>query len=105
MMKKTLVIKNNNKNNLEEHLIGTINELGDINLEGQDLGRNIFGEFSEYEYFYTIKAKDIPKLLEKLGDELDPLIAIKNYFNKNTSFKKFLDDNNIEYKFYNHIGD
>ena len=48
-----------------------IDRLGDLHLDGQDLGLppGMMGHDDEYEYFKTIAASDVPALVTLLGGE------------------------------------
>ncbi len=54
---------------------------GDVRIEGQDLGKMIevfFGQgLTGYEYVLTIKAADVPALIEALGANSDGVSAIQ----------------------------
>ncbi len=51
------------------HLIAVLERSGDLRLEGQDLGPVTapISPDGEYEYFYTIRADDVPALVTALG--------------------------------------
>ena len=84
---------------------------GDVRIEGQDLGsglQEIFGEgITEYEYIITIRAQDVPALLEALGAKGDVLVALQKLFSDPAAEepKSFLDKHNVPYEFWNRMGD
>ena len=60
----------------------SINAKGDLVIEGQDFGPGVKGIFgvSEYEWAWTISARDCEQLLVALGVESDLLSALGEKF-------------------------
>ena len=56
-------------------LTGSINKDGDLVLAGSDLGAMVkeMFETDEYEYFYVVKASDVPRVCAALGTTSDAL--------------------------------
>lgn len=82
---------------------------GDIVIEGQDLGKGVedFFGFSEYEWVWTIKAADIPQLLNALEIEANPLRALGQRFSgaQAAGLSSFLDGQQVPYSAWSRIGD
>ena len=93
-----------------------LNEEGDLVLAGQDLSPHIGQLFlrDEYEYWYTVKAVHVPRLLATLGTELDAcdgaiLAAIAELLRErfarahgistSTAFKAWCKEHDIPYSF------
>ena len=74
MTSKSIVLRNSRG----RHLKASINTKGDLVIEGQDLGAEVeeFFGYSEYEWAWTISAKDCDRLLAALGGESDLLSAL-----------------------------
>lgn len=82
-------------------------EKNQLIIEGYDIGSRVeelLGD-SDYEYFYTVKPREVGKLykfyeLEK-DDQINLLKKIKRNFGGNAAyskFGKFMDDNKIKYE-------
>ena len=72
---------------------------------GEDVAR-IWGS-PEYEWVWTIKAHQLPRLAAALNVEGDLLLALKKRFNaeKAANLGPFLDQHDIEYEFWSRVGD
>lgn len=74
-------------------LFAKIDEIGNLVLEGYDIGetpKNFWGK-DEYEYWLTINKKYKDSIL---------LLLIKDRFNSDTKFKQWLDERGIPSEFY-----
>lgn len=81
----------------------------DLVFEGQDLGEgvsDVWG-YDEYEWTWTIKAFDVPKLMLALDVRRKLLTEIKRRFSgPNASFiEDFLKENTVPYLFWSRVGD
>jgi hypothetical protein len=82
---------------------------GDLEIQGWDYGpgvERIFG-YREYEWVRTIKASDVPRLREALGNPPDLTEALRRKFNGKTAdeLQTFLDSKGIPYDSWTRIGD
>ena len=77
----------------ERHVLtARVTDLGDLLLEGYDLGRSVkefFGD-EDFEYSRTVKAADVPAVL---------LHLIRERFANETEFTSWLDDKGISNSF------
>ena len=84
---------------------------GSLVVEGQDLGPTVeefWGQgLTEYEWWITVDAADIPRLLELLGEEGDVLDAVAARFSGPEAhfFYRVLREHGIEYEFTSRLGD
>jgi hypothetical protein len=82
-------------NKRRRHLEASIDDNGELVLEGQDLGpvvRNFFGA-GEYEYFYRIPSRYKDTLLLRL---------LKDRFNEDFLFDDWLKKHGVPYAFSNY---
>ena len=84
-------------------------ERGDLVIEGRDYGagvERIFG-YREYEWVWTVKASDVPKLRQVLGDPPDLTAALHRQFSGQAAaeLQPFLDSKGIPYEAWSRIGD
>ena len=105
MTDKTIVLRDTRSRYLE----ASINAKGDLVIEGQDLGSEVealFG-FSEYEWAWTISARDCNKLFDALGAGSDLLTALSKSFsgNRASGLQSFLESEGIEFEAWGRIGD
>ena len=82
---------------------------GDLVIEGLDHGagvERIFG-YREYEWVWTVKADDVPRLRAALGDPPDLTEALHRQFSGEAAaeLKPFLDSKGIPYEAWSRIGD
>lgn len=67
-------------NGIHTHLLARREADGTVRFEGQDFGvpAGLMGNDDEYEYFWTVRPADVPKLVEllggRLGDEVRDLL-------------------------------
>jgi hypothetical protein len=91
-----------------------LNEQGDLVLAGQDLSPHVGQLFlrDEYEYWYTVKAVDVPRLLDTLGasassatnlaaiaEVLRERFARTHGISTSTAFKAWCKEHDIPYAF------
>ncbi len=91
------------------YLGASLNSDGELVIEGQDLGSGvdeIYG-FYEYEWAWTIRARDVPKLLRALQAKPDVLSALSKRFagDRADELQSFLDSQGIPYEVWGRIGD
>ena len=105
MTNKSIVLRNTNN----RHLEASINAKGDLVIKGQDLGPEVeeFFGYSEYEWAWTISAKDCDRLLAALGGKSDLLSALGERFsgNRAADLQSFLESEGIEFEAWGRIGD
>ena len=91
------------------YLSAEINADGDLVFEGQDLGKrveDIFG-YSEYEWVWTVKAKDLALFEKALGCSGDLLEHIERTFSHENAAQlyDFLQTHKIPFETWSRIGD
>jgi hypothetical protein len=91
------------------HLEASINDAGDLVIKGTDYGDAVEKHFGvrEYEWVWTIRASDMPKLLESLDTTGEPIEALSSRFSGDEAagLKAFLDANNIPHEAWSRLGD
>lgn len=89
----------------------TLNDEGDLLIEGQDLGPGVelFFGAHEYEFSRTVRAADVPSLRSALHlDDEDDLLAalLDRYDGKGTSeLEQFVQDAGVPSEFWSRVGD
>lgn len=83
--------------------------MGDLVIQGRDWGPEVvrlLGD-TEYEWAWTIRAAEMPKLLAALNLKDDPLLGLKTRFSDENAadLSSFLDDHAIEVERWSRIGD
>ena len=105
MTNKSIVLRHSGGRFLK----ASINAKGDLVIEGQDLGAEVeaFFGYSEYEWAWTISAKDCDRLLAALGGESDLLSALGERFSGENAagLQSFLESEGIEFAAWGRIGD
>ena len=91
------------------YLEASLSSDGELRIEGQDLGsgvEEIFG-LREYEWVWTVRAHNVPKLLRALGAKSDVLSALSERFTgeRADELMPFLDSQGIPYEVWSRIGD
>lgn len=110
-MEETVVLHHCRDADGLRHLGATLTPEGDVQIEGQDLGRGVeafWGEgFREYEYAFTIRAADVPALLAALGTETNVLGALQRHFSDPTARgpRAFLEAHGVPYEFWSRLGE
>lgn len=91
------------------YLAASMNAAGAIVIEGHDLGDGVEEVFGcrEYEWTWTVPARQVAKLFVALGCETDVLEALGRRFSGNEAslLQAFLDSNFIEYEVWSRTGD
>jgi hypothetical protein len=86
-----------------------IKDNGDLVFKGQDLGSGVEGVFgcTEYEWCWTIKKSDIPKLQGAMGGKGNIIDLLeKNFCNeKAADLYEFMQKHNIPFESWSRIGD
>ena len=90
-------------------LHATLTAEGDLIIDGQDLGdgvEEIFG-YREYEWRWTIRARDLPILVAALGGDADLLLALGRRFSdeRAADLLGFLESHEIPYEVWSRLGD
>jgi hypothetical protein len=109
MTGKSVVLRNVRDSQGTRHLEATLTGKGDLVIEGQDLGdgvEQIFG-FREYEWIWTIRARDLPSLLEAMGATPNVLAALSERFSGDNAaeLKSFLDSHDVPHEVWSRMGD
>ncbi len=84
------------------NLWASVDAEGNLHIDGQDLGprTKIVSPDGEYEWFQTVQAADVPKLLELLGGapETDVLDFLATHWSGNRSYEleRLLRESDIE---------
>ena len=92
-------------------LTASLNAAGDVVIDGCDRGdgvERVFGPGNrEYEWVWTIRAADVPQLVEALGGNVLVLTALHRDFSgaAAANLKTFLDEKEIRYDAWSRIGD
>ena len=109
MTSKRVVLRNTRDAQGTRYLEASINDKGDLVIEGQDLGagvEEIFG-VSEYEWAWTISAQDCNQLLVALGTKSDLLSALVERFagERTSDLQSFLESEGIRFTAWGRMGD
>lgn len=109
-MSKTVTLRDFKDRQGSSYLGATLNADGDLPIiEGGDSGDGVEQSFGrghrEYEWSHTVRAADIPALLDALGGD-DVLAALQQHFSGMDSYKlqPFLDAHRIPYEFWSRVG-
>lgn len=82
---------------------------GDILIDGQDIGPAVEDALGvrEYEWKWTIRAKDVPSLAQALGNPGDVLEALGERFSGNAAagLYSFLEDSKVPFEKWTRRGD
>jgi hypothetical protein len=84
---------------------------GDVVIMGQDLGQgveDVFGEGNrEYEWAWTIRAVNVPRMVRALGGSTDALVALANRFSGENAegLLSFVKEQRIEFDSWSRVGD
>lgn len=107
--KKKVILRQEKSKTDYRYLRAEIKENGDLAFEGQDLGSGVEGAFgaSEYEWYWTVKAQDIPKLQKAIGSRSNILKSLEKSFSGQNAAKlyEFMQDNEIPFESYSRVGD
>lgn len=106
---KKIILREERKAGDYRFLGAEIKDNGNLVFEGQDLGSGVEGAFgcSEYEWYWTIKEQDIPKLKDAIGGRGNVLKLLeKNFSNeKAANLYEFMQEHNIPFESWSRIGD
>ena len=106
---KKVILRQEKSKTDYRYLGAEIKENGDLIFEGQDLGSGVEGAFwaSEYEWYWTVKAVDIPKFQNAIGSSSNILKSLKKNFSGHNAAKlyEFMQDNEIPFESYSRVGD
>lgn len=101
-----LLLRDLDRNGVHTCLWARLDADGNLHIEGQDLGvpPGLVSNDDEYEYFHTIRAEDIPKLIELLGgdpgDDLRDVLGLNWTDADSFELEKRLRDAPFEIAFY-----
>ncbi|SOC25563.1 hypothetical protein SAMN05877962_12441 [Alloalcanivorax xenomutans] len=91
------------------YLAAEFQDNGDLVFVGQDLGAGVNEAFGclEYEWLWTIKAVDVPKLRAALQSRRPVLAALKRRFSGEEAMRlyAFLSASGVPFETYSRIGD
>jgi hypothetical protein len=109
MTGKSVVLRNVRDAQGTRHLQATLTGEGDLVIEGQDLGdgvEQIFG-VREYEWIWTIRARDLPSLLDAMGGSSNVLATLRERFSGDNAaeLKSFLDSHDVPHEVWSRMGD
>jgi hypothetical protein len=104
-----VILRNERTPKDSRYLDATFSSEGDIVIHGIDWGAEvarIWGD-SEYEWFWTIRAKELPALKTALQVENNLLGVFKmNFSDENAAnLSSFLDQHGINYEFWSRMGE
>ena len=107
--RKKVILRNQKDDRIYRYLGARIKENGDLLIEGQDLGSGVEDAFgcAEYEWYWTIKVKDLHLFNQALGFSGNILCLLKIYFSNENAVElyQFMKKNNIPFDSYSRIGD
>lgn len=107
--RKTVVLRRCVDGDGTRYLEATFNDSGDLVIEGQDLGQGVEQVFGpgirEYEWIWTIRRGDLPKLKALLGGDL--LAGLKKDYSGSGAAKlhTFLTDSKVPFEAYSRVGE
>ncbi len=109
MKGKSVVLRSIKDARDSRHLEAAITADGDLEIEGQDLGDGVEQVFGvrEYEWIWTIRARDLPSLLDAMGSSSDVLAAMSERFSGDNAadLKSFLDSHDVPHEVWSRMGD
>ncbi len=108
----SIVLRNIENAGDSRHLEASMNEAGDLVVEGHDLGSgvsSVFGpDVKEYEWVYTIKRESLPLLIKALGgDERDDALQVmaeKCKGEEALEIGMVISENDVPHEFWNRMG-
>ena len=109
MTVKSVVLRDVRDAQGTRHLQATLTDMGDLVIEGQDLGdgvEQIFG-VREYEWIWTIRARDLPSLVGAMGATSNVLAMLSERFSGDNAagLKSFLDSHDVPHEVWSRMGD
>ena len=106
---KEVVLRDERTETDRRFLTARYKRKGDLVFEGQDIGKGVkdFWGYTEYEWTWTVKAHDIPKLMLTLNVKRKLLTEIKRRFSgpNGSRIETFLKEGAVPYMFWSRIGD
>ena len=107
--KSKITLREERKSGDYRFLGAEIKDNGDLIFEGQDLGKGVKGAFgcTEYEWYWTIKKSDIPKLQQAIGGVGNILSLLEEHFGnkKASALFEFMLKHDIPFESWSRIGD
>ncbi len=110
--KRKVVLRNTRGADDWRYLSASLSENGTLLIEGQDLGSGVEAHFGrgerEYEWAWTIRPQDVPKLALALGVKTeDVLEGLAAEFSGDAAagLKLFLDAGSIPHEVWSRVGD
>lgn len=105
----TVVLRDIREPRDTRYLTATVTDKGDVVFEGQDLGDGVERVFGvrEYEWIWTVRVSDVPKLTAALGGPADVLLALEAQFSGDNAagLKSFLDAHEVPHETWSRLGD
>ena len=109
LKKKKIVLREERTTGDCRFLGAEIKGNGDLVFEGQDVGSGVEGVFGfrEYEWYWTVKELDIPKLKNAIGRDGDILELLKEQFSDENAagLFEFMKENNVPFESWSRTGD
>ncbi len=93
-VRHSVVLRDEDDGKNARHVSARVEDSWDLVLSGQDMGETVEQVFreSEYEYWLTVRAGDVPKVLLEL---------MKERFKDETDFRGWLETKGIPSEFHN----
>lgn len=108
-MANRVILRDVNEPGDTRHLEARYNETGDLVIEGQDIGETVERLLGgrEYEWVWTIRAADFPRLIAALDDGSHVLDALERRFagDRAHELKGFLDEHGVVYEAWSRVGE
>ncbi len=113
MPSKTITLRQEHSEKDTWSLCATVEENGDLIIEGQDLGPSVerfWGAgLTEYEWDIKVRAAHIPELIAALGgkegDDVLSLLAARYNEDDRYASRNFLEQRRVPFEFSNRVGD
>jgi len=108
---RSVVLRDTRDSSGTRHLEARFDDGGDLLLSGQDLGDGVEEYFGaglrEYEWCWTVRAADLPRLEAALGGADDVIGALGERFSGDAAagLGAFLKENGIPYETWSRVGD
>jgi len=103
---KKVVLFDQKSDRINTNVFASIEDNGDLRIDGCDAGplvKRLWGDY-DYEYIITVKQSDLPRLCSALGTNETKLLAsiAKSYSGEKafSRFKKFLENQDIPFDFF-----
>jgi hypothetical protein len=107
--KKQVILRREHSKSDRRSLVARLCPNGDVVFDGQDLGEGVKAFFGsrEYEWSWTVKMTDVPKLRSALGVRRGLLEAIERRFRAEAAgtVEPFLKEHSIPYLTWSRVGD